>query len=75
MQRRRLRDLTPGQRAALATAAGVQIALAAAAWVDLARRPAELVRGPKGVWAVAIAVNFVGPICYFTAGRRHSSTS
>jgi hypothetical protein len=50
----------------------VQISLAATAWVDLARRPAELVRGPKPAWALAIAVNFVGPIAYFTVGRRRS---
>ena len=46
-------------------AAAVQIALAAAAWTDLARRPTEQVCGPKAVWAVAIAVNFVGPISYY----------
>ena len=55
-------------------AACVQISLAATAWTDLARRPAEDVNGPKAMWAVVIAVNFVGPIAYFISGRRHGHT-
>ena len=70
MSRRRWSDLTPAQRAAIASAAAVQIGLAAGAWYDLGRRPAALVRGPKPVWALALAVNVVGPIAYFTVGRR-----
>jgi hypothetical protein len=70
MERRRWKDLPPEQRAAIVVAGCAQVALASAAWVDLARRPRALVRGPKAVWAVAIAVNVVGPIAYFTAGRR-----
>jgi len=52
-------------------AACVQISLAVTAWTDLARRPADDVDGPKALWAVVIGVNFVGPIAYFTIGRRH----
>lgn len=63
-------DLTHRQKAALVTAACVQISLAATAWVDLARRPRDQVRGPKPAWAAAIAVNFVGPLAYFAVGRR-----
>ena len=63
-------DLTDRQKAALLVAASVQLSLAATAWVDLARRPTEQVRGPKPVWAAAIAVNFVGPISYLMLGRR-----
>ncbi|HEY5515332.1 MAG TPA: PLDc N-terminal domain-containing protein [Pengzhenrongella sp.] len=51
-------------------AAAVQFALAVAAWVDLATRPANRVNGRKAVWAALIGVNFVGPIAYFTQGRR-----
>lgn len=69
MARRRWSEMSPGQRAAVAGAAAVQIGLAVTAWVDLARRPAPQVRGPKPVWAVVIAVNFVGPVAYFIAGR------
>lgn len=70
MEKKRWSDLTDNQKTALLVAASVQLSLAATAWMDLARRPAEQVRGPKPVWAAAIAVNFVGPITYFLAGRR-----
>jgi hypothetical protein len=70
MQRQHWSDLTPAQQTALLTAASVQLSLAATAWVDLARRPADQVRGSKAAWAVAIAVNFVGPISYFAFGRK-----
>lgn len=63
-------DLTRSQQTAVLIAASVQLSLAATAWIDLAQRPKELVRGPKPLWAAAIAVNFVGPIAYFAAGRR-----
>lgn len=69
MERRRWSDMSPAQRTAVVAAATVQIGLAVTAWVDLARRPAPQVRGPKPVWAAVIAVNFVGPIAYFIAGR------
>ncbi len=63
-------ELTPVQKAAVLTLGSVQISLAATAWRDLAKRPAELVNGPKAVWAVVIGVNFFGPIAYLTVGRR-----
>jgi hypothetical protein len=68
--RKRWNDLSEAQKASTVAAAAVQIALAAAAWTDLARRPAERVRGPKAAWAVAIAVNFIGPMSYFAFGRQ-----
>ncbi len=69
MARKRWSDLTDAEKTAILVAATVQISLAATAWVDLARRPRELVRGPKPLWAAAIAVNFVGPVTYFAVGR------
>lgn len=62
-------DLSTGQRRAVAVAGAVEVALAVAAWTDLARRPAAQVRGSKLRWAAVIAVNVVGPILYFTRGR------
>lgn len=69
MTHRKWHDLTSSQRTTIAVAGAVQIALAASAWRDLARRPGDQVRGPKWSWAWVIAVNFLGPIAYFTAGR------
>ena len=75
MARRRWSELTDRERTAILVMASVQVSLAATAWVDLARRPAELVRGPKAAWALGIAVNFVGPIAYFAVGRRYGRGS
>jgi hypothetical protein len=44
-----------------------------AALVDLKRRPADQVRGPKWLWAVAVfLVNSAGalPLAYFRYGRK-----
>lgn len=69
MTKRKWSDLTSGQKAAIVGLGAAQLALAGAAWIDLARRPAKAVRGPKAVWVLAIAVNFVGPLTYFAVGR------
>ena len=47
----------------------VQVSLAVSAWADLAERPAAQVNGSKRRWAAIIAVNFIGPVLYFTRGR------
>lgn len=70
MKKPRWKDMSPQQRMATLVAGSVQLALAATAWADLARRPAKRVNGPKGVWAAVIGVNFSGPIAYFIWGRR-----
>ena len=57
--KRQWQDLSGGQRAVTAVVGVVQLALATAAWVDLARRPADQVNGKKGVWAAVIAINWV----------------
>ena len=70
MAKKKWSDLTSGQRAWIVVSGCVQVSLAAAAWTDLARRPAEEVVGSKAKWAAIIAINFVGPIAYFARGRR-----
>ena len=51
-------------------AGGIQPLLAAAALLDLRRRPGDQVRGSKKLWAAAAFMNFVGPLAYFAFGRR-----
>ncbi|WP_353815230.1 PLD nuclease N-terminal domain-containing protein [Agromyces sp. SYSU T00266] len=63
-------DLSRGQQARGVIGAVIQLALASAAWTDLARRDARDVNGRKWVWAIVIAVNYLGPISYFLFGRR-----
>lgn len=66
-------DLSRPVRTGLVLAGGVEAALRAWSLVDLARRPAEKVRGHKGLWALSLmTVNSVGvlPLVYLTRGRR-----
>jgi hypothetical protein len=63
-------ELSTPQRAAIAAAGAVQVGLMAAALLDLRRRPARKVRGDKRLWTAAAFVNYVGPIAYFTYGRK-----
>ena len=70
MTRRRWSDLSGRQQAAIVAAAVVQEALAAATLWDLRHRPSAQVRGSKRLWVAAAFVNFVGPLAYFTVGRR-----
>lgn len=72
-EKQRWRDLTPARQRLIITAGTIQVALAVIAWIDLLRRPAAQVRGRKRLWAVAIAVNTLGPLSYFRWGRRRSS--
>lgn len=65
--------LSPRTRRLIVVGGTMDGLLKIAALVDLARRPAAQVRGPKARWAVAITlINSVGvvPIAYFVYGRR-----
>ena len=70
MRSTKWRELTPAQQTAVLALGSLQLALAATAWTDLARRPARQVNGRKGVWAAVIAVNWIGPLAWFRWGRR-----
>ena len=68
-QKKQWRDMSAGQRAGVVVVGAGQVALAAAAFRDLAKRPAEQVNGPKLAWGLALLVNWVGPLAYFAKGR------
>lgn len=72
--RSKWQDMTRGQRAFVVVGAGIEIALTTVAVVDLARRPAEQVRGPKVGWLLGCVIQPVGPIAYLTLGRRRTPT-
>lgn len=75
MARKKWNELSPRSRQLIVAGAVFESGLKIAALIDLARRPAAEVRGPKPAWALAItAVNSVGavPIAYFVYGRRPS---
>jgi hypothetical protein len=72
MERRSWSDLTESQQRTIIVLGAVELVLTTVALVDLARRPRELVRGPKALWALGCFVQPVGPIAYLAAGRRRS---
>lgn len=73
---RKKKDLSqvgPVGRAAIGVLGVVQIAIAALAFWDLARRTNTQVRGPKPAWIPVIMVNWIGPAVYFVFGVRRST--
>jgi len=65
-------DLSDLQRTLLLTAAAGELSLKIAALIDIKRRPAELIRGPKCLWRAAMIVNLIGPLSYFAFGRKRN---
>ena len=71
--RRRWSDLSEGTRRLIIVAAVADSILKGAALIDIKRRPANQIRGPKWLWVpVIVVVNSAGvvPISYFVLGRR-----
>jgi hypothetical protein len=70
---RRWNDLSGRTRGLIITAAVADVILKVVALIDLKRRPASQVRGPRWLWAAVVAVVSsagVVPISYFVFGRR-----
>jgi Phospholipase_D-nuclease N-terminal len=68
--RRRWRDLSGWDRAAIVTLGPVELALKAIAALGLYCRPQDDVRGAKALWWPAIFIQPIGPIAYLVFGRR-----
>ena len=69
-RRKRWRELSEAQQVAIVILSVVQLGLLIAALWDLRRRPAEQVNGSKWGWTLASFINYIGPIAYFTFGRK-----
>ncbi|HET6870850.1 MAG TPA: hypothetical protein VFH80_33370 [Solirubrobacteraceae bacterium] len=48
----------------------IQVTLLVAAQLDIQRRPAEQINGPKMRWRLLCLINIIGPLSYFRWGRR-----
>ncbi|HQR80166.1 MAG TPA: PLDc N-terminal domain-containing protein [Actinomycetota bacterium] len=70
MANRKWSELSASQRALLLTLVSVELSLTATAAVDLIRRPADQVHGRKGLWALGLFIQPVGPVAYLCAHRR-----
>ncbi len=62
-------ELSGTQQRAISLVGTLEVALTVAALVDLVRRPADEVRGPKALWAVGCFVQPIGPVAYLAWGR------
>jgi hypothetical protein len=69
-RKQRWADLSSGQRRGIIGAGIVQVTLMLAALIDIRRRPAAEIRGPKRAWVAAAFVNTIGPVAYFVFGRK-----
>ena len=73
MAKRGWGDLSEGTRRLIIVTAVAESILKGAALIDIKRRPADQIRGPKWLWVPVVAVvNSLGivPISYFVFGRR-----
>jgi len=77
MARKQWSDLSERTRRLLAITAVAEGILKLAALIDLKRRPASQVRGPKWMWAMVLTIVSsagLAPISYFVFGRRQPRT-
>lgn len=68
-------ELSDRQKTAILVLVSVELSLTATAIVDLVRRPADQIRGRKGVWAMGLLVQPVGPIAYLAWGARRPTSA
>jgi hypothetical protein len=69
-RKKRWDELTGIQKLAIALLGTLQVALLVAALWDIRRRPQDQINGSKRLWTLAAFINFIGPIAYFTWGRK-----
>lgn len=75
---RKWSDLSERTRKLIITAAVAEGIIKLAALIDIKRRSASQIRGPKWLWALAVVViNSAGavPISYFRFGRKQAGSS
>ncbi len=70
MQKKKWSDFNPAQRVGVIVLGVIQYALLGAALWDIYHRPEEQIQGKKWTWTALSFVNFLGPLAYFTLGRK-----
>jgi hypothetical protein len=69
-EKKRWKDLSETQKRAIVALGAAELVTTTIALRDLRKRPASQVRGKKPLWAIACAVQPLGPIAYLVLGRR-----
>ena len=70
MAKKRWSDFSGPQKTSIVLLSAVQLGLLAATLWDLAHRSADEVHGDRRVWAGVAFINWIGPLAYFTMGRK-----
>ncbi len=70
MTKKKWSELTSRQQTLVLVGASIELALTATSLIDLAKRPADQIRGPKPVWFAGVFIQPIGPIAYLTIGIR-----
>ncbi|SEP99639.1 MULTISPECIES: hypothetical protein [Micrococcaceae] len=69
------KEMSPAAKAGTILAGLVNLSLLIAAQRDISQRPAAQINGPKAAWRAASFINFIGPVGYFTFGRKRPITA
>ena len=69
MHNKKWSDLSKNQKIGLSALIAVEAVVTTVAVVDLTRRPAAQVRGPKLLWLSGFLVQPIGPVLYLAVGR------
>jgi hypothetical protein len=69
------KEMSPSAKAGTIVAGLINLSLLVAAQRDISRRPAAQINGPKAAWRAASFINFIGPVGYFTFGRKRSAAA
>lgn len=70
MKKKRWADLSGAEKMGVIVLGMVQVGLLAAALWDLAHRRPDEVRGGRRLWTGLVFINWIGPLAYFTIGRK-----
>ena len=61
-------------RRLIVVAGVVEVVLLVATLIDIKRRPAGQIKGSKRMWTALAFVSILGPVSYFTFGRRRAGS-
>jgi hypothetical protein len=75
MQPKQWQDFTDRQKRGIMVLGVLQLALLAAALIDIRRRPVEEINGSKRLWTMVVFINGIGPIAYFLLGRKRPASA
>ena len=72
MKKRHWADLSSTQKAGVGVFLAVDLALLVTALWDVRHRSDDEIRGDRRLWTGLVLIDVVGPLAYFTIGRKSS---